>query len=116
MTDVPHFAIPFRFAGPQAAVVEQDSIDEIAYSVYTVLVTPQGSRVDLPEFGLPDLTFTTQPIDREVIRATIEEWEPRALVEFSDDDLVAMARSVGVTSDDQLAANVPVQIQVRSEE
>ena len=91
------FALPFRFATPQAAVVEQDSIDEIAYCAYAVLICPQGFRVELPEFGLPDLTFTQQPVNRELIRETIEEWEPRAAVAFSEEELEQMAESVGAT-------------------
>lgn len=94
MSDVPHFALPFCFSTPQARVVEQDSIDEIAYCTYAVLICPQGFRVDLPEFGLPDLTFSQQPVDRELIRATVEEWEPRALVAFSEDELEELASSV----------------------
>lgn len=95
MTDIPHFALPFRFATPEAAVVEQDSIDEIAYCAYAILACPLGFRVDLPEFGLPDLTFTQQPVDVQIVAQAIEEWEPRALVEFTPEELVQMAQRGG---------------------
>ena len=121
MADVPHFAIPFQFAGAQAAVVEQDSVDEIAYCAYTVLTCPLGFRVDLPEFGLPDPTFT-QPVDTELIRETVEEWEPRALVAFSAEELDELAEAVTAPveqfadPDDPLLARIRVMLQVATKE
>jgi phage baseplate assembly protein W len=83
MTDIPHFALPFRFQTPAAAVVEQDSLDEIAGCVLAILACPLGFRVELPDFGVPDLTFEQQPVDTASVRALVEEWEPRAGVLFS---------------------------------
>jgi phage baseplate assembly protein W len=79
VTDVPHFSLPLRF-GPQAAVAEQDSIDEIADAALAVILCPVGYRVELPEFGLPDVVFSSPVVDTDDIRTAIEAWEPRAQV------------------------------------
>lgn len=106
MTDVPHFTYPFRFAAPQVAVNEQDSLDEIADCVLVTLLYPQGFRVDLPEFGLPDPTFMVPAPDLDEIRLTIETWEPRASMLITE------------TPDryDELVARVLVNVTVRTEE
>jgi hypothetical protein len=75
---VPHFSLPFRFAGPRAAVSEQDSLDEIADCCVAILTCPQGFRIELPRFGLPDPTFTMPGPSLDVVRTAIETWEPRA--------------------------------------
>lgn len=98
MTDVPHFTIPFRFAGARAVVVEQDSVDEIATCVLAVLLCPEGYRVELPEFGLPDQTFGVPGVDLEEIRTVIDLWEPRAAttLEQHPDELDELITRVGV--------------------
>jgi hypothetical protein len=104
VADVPHFDLPLRF-GPQAAVVEQDSVEEIAACVLAILLCRVGFRDELPEFGVPDFTFSN-PVDVELIRAAVLEWEERAsvLVEMSPDTF------------DALVERVQVQVQVRAEE
>ena len=113
MTDIPHFDLPFRFNtsgggsdGPSAAVVEQDSIDEIAVCVLAILLCPTGFRVELPEFGLNDPTFSIPRLDIEMMRQQIEVWEPRAqvLLESSQDAY------------DELVQRAQLYVQVRSEE
>jgi phage baseplate assembly protein W len=94
MTDVPHFSLPFRFATPQAAVTEQDSLDEIADCVTAILLCPVGYRVEEPRFGIDDPTFQQQPLDTDAIREAVETWEERAAVTFSQnpdmlDELIA---------------------------
>jgi len=94
VTDVPHFALPFRFVNPQAAVTEQDSIEEIADCVYAILVCPQGFRVEQLDFGLPDPTFSLGGPDLEEIRTAIETWDERAAVTLATqpeayDELIA---------------------------
>jgi hypothetical protein len=76
--DQPHFALPFRFAAGGAAVVEQDTSDEIMTCVLAVLLCPVGFRVELPTFGIPDPTFSEGVPDAQVIEAAVSEWEPRA--------------------------------------
>ena len=102
MTDVPHFAYPFRFATPQAAVVEQDSLDEIADCVLAVLLCPQGFRVELPSFGIEDPTFTTQPVD---VSGQAQIWEPRASILFDEQR----------DRYDELVDRVKLVVQLRSE-
>lgn len=102
MTDVPHFALPFRFdATPQAVVSEQDSVDEIADCVYSILICPQGFRVELPQFGLPDPTFAVSPPgpDLDRMREVIQTWETRADLLLSEapdalDVLISRVRTV----------------------
>jgi phage baseplate assembly protein W len=104
MTDVPHFSLPFRFATPQAAVSEQDSLDEIADCVTAILLCPVGYRVEEPSFGIDDPTFQVQPIDTDAIREAIETWEERATVTLSQHpDLL-----------DELIADVEAQLALRS--
>jgi hypothetical protein len=105
VTVVPHFALPFRFANPQAAVSEQDSLDEIADCVYAVLVCPVGFRVELPAFGLPDPTFSMPSPDLDEIRGAVETWEPRAAA-------VLDGRPDAI---DELVAHVETYVQIRSE-
>jgi phage baseplate assembly protein W len=107
MADVPHFSLPFRFAGSssQAAVSEQDSLDEIADCVYAILVCPVGFRVESPLFGLPDPTFSMPGPDLDEIRAAVETWEPRAAA-------VLDGRPDAV---DELLAHVETYVQIRSE-
>jgi phage baseplate assembly protein W len=106
MAELPHFDLPFRFASPQAAVVEQDSIEEIAECVLAILLCPLGYRVELPEFGIEDPTFSTPRVDQGAIRKTIEAWEPRAqLLLTQETDAL-----------DQLIQRVQVLVSVRTEE
>ena len=106
MTDVPHFDLPFRFTASQAAVVEQDSVEEIAECVLAILLCPQGYRVELPEFGLADPTFSTPGVDLAAVRQAVELWEPRA-------DLLLTQRPDAL---DELIRRVQVLVQVRTEE
>jgi len=106
VADVPHFALPFRFATPQVGVSEQDSIDEIADCVLATLLCPFGYRVELPEFGLPDPTFSTPHVDVSQIQQVIEVWEPRAAVVLDErPDLI-----------DELIAHVETLVRVRTED
>lgn len=106
MTDVPHFAFPFQFATPQAAVVEQDTIEDVVACATVILSCPKGYRVELPEFGLPDPTFSVAPLDVDVIAETLDTWEPRAsnLINDQPDKF------------DELVRHVQVTVRVRSED
>lgn len=106
MTSVPHFALPFRFANPHAATTEQDSIDEIADCCFAILVCPQGFRVEMPTFGLPDPVFSPQPLDLDVLREAIDTWEPRASILVSDHP----------DAFDELLARLEVDVHVRTED
>jgi phage baseplate assembly protein W len=106
MTDLPHFSYPFRFGGPQAAVTEQDSLEEIADCCTTILLCPLGYRVELPEFGLPPQVFSTPGPDRDEIRGALAQWEERAATLLSQDPQTA----------DALLARLEVLVWVRTEE
>lgn len=97
--EIPHLSLPLRFVPGQskrmsAAVTEQDSMDEIADCVLAILLCPQGFRVELPEFGIPDPAFTD--VDLEQLREQIEEWEPRADAELSDGHIGELVAQVQV--------------------
>jgi phage baseplate assembly protein W len=76
----PHFAMPFSASNGVVAQVEQDSVEEIEDCVEAVLRTPQGSRVEEPEFGIPDASFEQLGPNpsAEAYLAALAEWEPRA--------------------------------------
>lgn len=80
--DTPQIALPFEILSSGLVnEVEQDTLDEIAMSVECCLRYPLGSRVELPEFGVPDLTFMTQDSDaRGILESHISRWEDRVQV------------------------------------
>jgi phage baseplate assembly protein W len=106
MTALPHFSYPFRFGGPNAAVSEQDSLEEIADCCATVLLCPLGYRDELPEFGLPPQTFATPAPDRDDIRGALDMWEPRA----------ATLLTIDPTTADELLARLELLVWVRTEQ
>lgn len=77
MTDIPKLKIPFTVTDGKAEVVEQDSNDELAQCTYAILATEVGSRVEDPEFGIPDQSHVKNGASEEEMRAAIEEYEPR---------------------------------------
>jgi phage baseplate assembly protein W len=86
--DIPHFDVPFSIPGSSARVVEQDSEEDVTNCVEVLLRYSIGFRIDVPEFGIPDPTFTEVPLDLKTVRGAIVEWEPRAsaLVEEQETD------------------------------
>ena len=90
MAKFPHFTLPFQFVpsgagGLAAAVAEQESIDEIGTCVEVVIRTVQGQRTTLPDFGVPELEFNTDPeLTAAAVRSAVIEWEPRAEALVSD--------------------------------
>jgi len=85
MAEIPHFALPFRYEGGRPAVVEQDSIDDIAACVEAILRTRPGQRDEHPEFGTPDLVFRQLPTDLDAFVDAVEVWEPRARALVEED-------------------------------
>lgn len=82
---VPHFAFPFRFAeGGVPRTVEQDTLEEIEQGVKVLVLTERGERIEVPDFGIPDLTFQTS-IDVQSIREAAQDWDERAEVAFAED-------------------------------
>lgn len=77
---IPHLAVPFQFGGDgTAAVVQQDSTDDIAQCVAVLCATTVGQRIELPAYGIPDQTFSRNT-DAAAITSAINTWEPRAKV------------------------------------
>lgn len=85
MTDIPHFRIPFEFVtdgrGIAAAETEQGSGDEIFDCVQAIVRTQKGVRIENPEFGVEDQTFSTD-INIVRLQEDVLRWEPRANVVF----------------------------------
>lgn len=82
---VPHFDLPFRLSGKSFAVVEQDSHEDVANCVETIIRTPYGFRDDAPDFGLDDHTFDNRPLNVDAMRAQIESQEPRATMALTEE-------------------------------
>ena len=74
--------------------VEQDSDDEIAASVYAIIATPRGSRIEQSDYGVEDPTFEQLPIDDAEWIEQVGIWEPRAQISTTQDilDLTADIR------------------------
>jgi phage baseplate assembly protein W len=104
MTDVPHFALPFRIENGGAVVNDQDTTDDVVTCVLAILLCPTGYRVELPEFGIDDPAFREGGPDAEAIAAAIQVWEPRA------DTLTSTQRDAL----DELAYDVSILLGTRS--
>lgn len=77
--DIPHFSLPFRRDTHGRCVVnEQDSDAEILDCVEVLLATERGSRMEVPEYGVPDQVFRQGGADLNAISSAIARWEPRA--------------------------------------
>ena len=81
---IPHFAHPFRFEDGRAVVVDQNSDDDVWTCVGTIVRYLKGDRLAVPDFGIPDPTFTEGRIDTEKIRVAVEKWEDRAGVVITE--------------------------------
>lgn len=92
MTDIPHFALPFRFVtlagGIQVAVNDQDTEEEIHDCVEAIIRYEAGQRPEAPDFGIDAQVFHV-PVDPQPILEQIRDNEPRvdALVS-SEPDLI----------------------------
>jgi hypothetical protein len=81
----PKLAFPFELSatGRFAKVVEQDSDEEIEACLEVLLRTVQGTREEVPDYGIPDQTFRQGGVSRPQIMNAIHTWERRANVEFT---------------------------------
>lgn len=93
------FDLPFRFDNGKARTVQADGQADIQNCVEAVLRTERGSRLELPEFGIPNMAFQTNGPQPQPIREAIDRWEPRAryAVEADESDLDAMIGRIRVT-------------------
>ncbi len=96
----------------------QAGIDQIKSDILALLLTNQGERVMLPEFGASLRRFLFEPNDRilrqqvrNFIVNQIEIWEPRIVIEAVDITTRPSARQVGnQDSDDELDSALLVSI------
>jgi phage baseplate assembly protein W len=91
--------LPFRFSGGRAVTTPQDGQREVDNCVEAVLRTTVGTRIELPTFGIPDMTFRTNGPDPLPLREAIDTWEPRAkfVAEADGSDLADRLGRVKVT-------------------
>jgi hypothetical protein len=95
---IPVFAYPFRLGSHgEFTVVEQDSEEDIVTSVSVLVRTARGQRIDLPEYGVSDMTFAVG-VNRNEILAAVSRWEPRAsaIVGSSNDALDVLIQRVNI--------------------
>lgn len=78
--DVPHFAVPFNITSEGAAMVEQDSDEDIMQCVEAICRTPRNSRLESPDFGIDEIVLRENGPDRNKLVNAITYWEPRARV------------------------------------
>lgn len=95
--DRPHLSFPPLLVDGKPAVVEQDSIEHVEQRVLMVLSVVRGSLIDMPTFGIPDPAFTRAGTSLADIRAAIDQWVPAARATVTDESVVRLARSIGVT-------------------
>lgn len=94
MTQIPHFAYPFRFGRAGAAlVVEQDTYEDLEQNVRVLLLTELGERLEVPDFGIDDLVFQTS-LDEAGLADQASEWDDRVEVLAAEDPdkVAAMVR------------------------
>lgn len=77
---VPKLRVPLQLAGRRLATVDQDSPDNVAACVYAILSFERGSRIEDPDFGVQDPTFSQMPVDVDEWLEQIAAYEPRAEV------------------------------------
>ena len=75
--DPPKIKMPFRIEGSSTGLIEQDTPDEIAQCVYTILATEIGTRDEMPDFGISDQAHLKGGADIGEIAQAIEDWERR---------------------------------------
>lgn len=97
MIETPHFKFPFSFTpdGARVQVTEQDSDDEVMDCLEVLLLTEQGERIELPDYGIQEQDFRLNGIDAVAVTNSVHQWEPRAsiLLETSPiEDLVQTNR------------------------
>lgn len=93
---VPKLKVPLEVVGGRFSVVEQDSDEEVLQCVDAIMRTDVGSRVDEPEFGRPDLAFQRGWNLTDMLRDSVETWEPRASTAMTDDVIDEAIRRVNI--------------------
>jgi phage baseplate assembly protein W len=97
---IPKLRVPLRVENGRLGICQQDSQENVAACVYTVLSYERGSRLEDPDFGVEDPTFDPIPLDVDEWFEQIAAYEPRAEVNTSQEvgDLIgAVLVEVGLT-------------------
>lgn len=83
--DTPHISFPFRLnaLGTSAVAVEQDGEAEVNDCVWVLLSTPLGTRIEVPDYGLPDQTFREGGASLPELISILARWEDRYPIEVS---------------------------------
>ena len=90
----PHLAFPFKVEGASAAVVAQDSLNEIEQNLKVLVLTERGERLEVPEFGIYDPTFQVD-YEPKLISESAQRWDNRARV-LSVSQISDMVQSVRI--------------------
>lgn len=96
--EIPIMAWPPRMnaAGTAFEMVEQDSSQEVAQCCGFLFNTEPGTLIDEPTMGLPDPTFKENGVSEAELESVVQRWEPRALLQFESNTLVALAQTVNI--------------------
>lgn len=94
---IPRLRLPITFNGASFDVVEQDSPEDVTQCALSVIATPEGSRVELPDFGIPEFRFAAGGVDESELVAAINEWEPRVANVFTEAQWDGLAETVRIT-------------------
>lgn len=107
---IPHLSVPFQVIHGQFVTVEQDTDDEVAQCVRNICVYERGFRLEDPDFGIEDPTFTTMPIDTEDIARAVAAYEDRAQVDiyqqFQPDGSVSVRLEVRIPTSEDSSADI----------
>lgn len=82
---IPKLRVPLRLENGRLGICEQDSQENVAACVYAILAYERGSRIENPDFGVEDPTFSDLPFDTREWLEQIARYEPRAEVQTSQE-------------------------------
>ena len=89
MRSIPHAALPMRLdRRGEPAIVEQDTVVEVAQSVEVLIRTRPGDRSLSPQYGIDDPTFNPAAESLVGLTDVAQRFEPRATVEVVERAIV----------------------------
>ena len=98
MIAIPHLKLPLALVGSKLSQVEQDSVDDIAQCIATIVSTPLGFSDEIPQMGLTMQEFYEGGADVQEIQQQLDTHEPRwsDLVTEAPDRLDVSLSIVGI--------------------